>query len=147
MSQARSATGILLARSDPPPAAQVFTSIAELVTLTPPPMTRNEIDTTNHNEGVESKILGILRHGQVTGECNWIRESPTHGSTTGGIIHDIQNNVAASWRITFPGGVGSPVFTFGARVQNWQPVEASTDAPMRFSFALSLYTGITVSTA
>jgi hypothetical protein len=143
MSQARSATGILIARSTLTSPA-TYVTIAELVTLTPPPMTRNEIETTNHNEGVESKILGILRHGQVTGECNWIPSDPTHGSNPGGIIHDIQNNVAANWKITFPGGTGAPVFSFGARVQNWQPVEATTDAPMRFSFTLTLYTGLTV---
>ncbi|TXH47142.1 MAG: hypothetical protein E6Q97_27920, partial [Desulfurellales bacterium] len=59
MPQGFSAQGTLLASSpDPnwPPSAPVggtvtFTTLAELRNFTPPPMSRNPLETTTHNEG------------------------------------------------------------------------------------------------
>ena len=62
MSDALSAQGTLIARA-PAATPTVFTTIAELRDITPPPLTRNPIETTSHNEDEESFVVGIKRKG------------------------------------------------------------------------------------
>ena len=111
----------------------VFATIAEIVTLKPPQKSRNEIDVSNHNEGEEAKILGMLRKGQVTGTLNWLPTDATHVQ----LDTDINANVKRNWRITLPPS-GLPYFTFPARVQLLDPQEVGVDAPLQIAFALTI---------
>jgi hypothetical protein len=60
MSLAVSTTGILVKRATVA-APTVFTTVAELTSVTPPGKSRNKIETTTHNDGSESFVLGIMR--------------------------------------------------------------------------------------
>ena len=139
MSDAIIATGILLKAGDGATPEQ-FVAVAELVTLKPPQLSRNEIEVTPHNTALtegEAKILGMLRKGQVTGTANWVSTDPTHSSDGAGIVADMKANVRRRWRIEFPPN-GLPKWTFPARVQLIDPQEATTDSPLQFAFALTI---------
>lgn len=102
MSDARSATGILVRRS-PYPAADppVFTTVAEITEVTPGGKSRNKIDTSNHNEGVESGVPGMLRQGDPGFKVNVVGGNATHIL----VNEDIDNNVKALWQILYPSGI------------------------------------------
>lgn len=141
MSNARIGTGILIKRGDGA-SPEAFTALAELVSLTPPGLSRNEIDVSNHNAGIEEKLLGMLRQGQVKGKCNWLPTDPTQANTGTGIRADIIANVKANWRITFP-PAGVPHWTFPARVQMFTPPDVTTDTALQMDFAMTLDGSIT----
>jgi hypothetical protein len=73
MSEGLSAQGTIIERSfDPnwPPSSPVggavdFIEIGELRDITPPALTRNTIELTNHNDDDDSYIVGIRRHGEM----------------------------------------------------------------------------------
>jgi hypothetical protein len=136
MSDAIIGTGILLKAGDGA-VPEVFVTIAEIVTLKPPQLSRNEIDVSTHNEGQEAKILGMLRKGQVTGTLNWVPTDATHSNVGSGVLADILANVKRNWRITFPPS-GLPQWTFPGRVQLFDPQEVTTDAPLQIAFALTI---------
>lgn len=141
MSEAIIGTGILIKAGD----GQVpenFVAVAELVALKPPSRSRNEIEVSNHNEGVEDKILGMLRTGQVTGTLNWLPTDPTHGAAAGGMVGDLIANVKRNWRITFPPN-GLPHWTFAGMMQLFDPQEVTTDSPLQVAFALTVRGSIT----
>lgn len=136
MSDAIIGTGILLKAGDGD-TPEVFTAVAEIVTLKPPGFTRNEVDVSNHNQGREAKILGMLRQGQCTGTVNWIPTNATHRNASGGLLHDIFNNVKRNWQISCPPD-GFPELTFPGRVQMFDPQEVSVDAPLQLAIAITI---------
>ena len=142
MSDAIIGTGILL-RRESSPGSGTYVTVAELVSLKPPAFSRNEIDVSNHNNGIEEKLLGMLRQGSVTGKCNWLPTNATHVNTGSGLLADITGNVKSNWRITFPPS-GLPHWTFPARVQLFELGEMTTDAAMQVDFALTIDGSITM---
>jgi hypothetical protein len=142
MSNAIIGTGILLKAGDGA-SPEVFVTVAEIVTLKPPQLSRNEVDVSNHNEGQEAKILGMLRKGQVTGTLNWLPTDATQSELSQGILADILANKKRNWRITFP-PLGLPKWTFPGRVQLFDPQEVSVDAAMQVAFALTIDGAITM---
>jgi len=133
MSDAIIGTGILLKRGDGGGASENFVTFAEIVALKPPALSRNEIDVSTHNAGQEDKLLGMLRKGQVMGTLNWVPTDPTHIQ----ILADIEANVKANYRITFPPN-GLPHWTMPARVQLFEPPEVGVDTALQISFALTI---------
>lgn len=149
MSNARIGTGILLKRGNGL-SPESFTPIAELRTLTPPGYSRNEVDASNHNAGIEEKLLGMLRTGQASGSVNWLATDPTQSDEDGGMLGDILANEKANWQIVFPDGQGNedyPRWTFPARVQTFSPQEVGLDAVMVMNFALTVDGEITFQNA
>lgn len=140
MSDAIIGTGILLKAGDGA-TPEVFTTVAEIQTLKPPSLMRNEIDVSTHNVGEEEKILGMLRKGQVTGTLNWVPTNATQSSTAG-IMADILANTERNWRITFPPS-GLPHWTFAGAVQLIDPQEVTVDTPLQIAFALTINGAIT----
>jgi hypothetical protein len=138
MSDAIAGTGIMLHIGDGA-SPEVFTPVAELVSLKPSAKSRNKIEVSNHNEKRESNILGMLRQSDVTGTCNLVPSDATHES----IQDDIDNNVKRNWRITLPPD-GLPHYTFPARVQLFEFQEVTPDSALQFAFALTIDGDITV---
>lgn len=111
MPQGFSAQGTLLASSpDPtwPPSAPiggtvVFVNVAELRNFTPPPMNRNPLETTTHNELDDSWIVGIRRKGDMQANVNYVPTNVTHGEVSG-LLKDYQDGLRKIYRITFPDG-------------------------------------------
>lgn len=111
MPQGFSAQGTIIASSpDPnwPPSAPVggtvtFTNVAELRNFTPPPLNRNPLETTTHNEADDSWIVGIRRKGDMQANINYVPTNATH-SASAGLLKDWQDGVRKIYQITFPDG-------------------------------------------
>lgn len=100
MSEAVVATGILVKRAllaTP----TVFVTIGEIVSVVPPGFSRNKLDSTTHNDGTESHILGILRQKDPTFVVNYLGDDPTHED----IVADIMANEKNQWQVLFPSGL------------------------------------------
>jgi len=115
-----------------------FATIGELLSVTPPGFSRNKLETTTHNDGAESYVLGILRQRDVGFRINYVGDEPTHES----IVADIMGNVKNWWLITFPSGVE---FIGAGRVQRFEFVDAGTDAIQQADCAITWAGAITMS--
>lgn len=99
MSNAVTSTGILVKRAlfaTP----TVFTTVGEITEIDPGSMSRNKIETSTHNDGTESHVLGILRQADPTFKINYVAADATHIS----ILADIAANTKNSWQFLFPSG-------------------------------------------
>ena len=119
MSNAVATTGILVKRATMA-APTVFTTIAEITKVTPPGKSRNKIETSTHNDGSESSILGILRQKDGAFTINYLAGDATHIQ----INSDIDTNTKAMWQFAFPSGV---TLTGPGRVQSFMPADAPVD--------------------
>jgi predicted secreted protein len=122
MSQALATTGILVKREG--------VTVAEIVSVTPPGFSRNKIETSTHNDGTESYVLGILRQKDVAFRVNYLGDDSTHEQ----LVDDIQNDTLAAWTVLFPSGVQ---FAGNARVQKFEIVDAPVDAAQQADCGLS----------
>jgi hypothetical protein len=131
MSDAVSTTGILVRRSAWPLAEPpVWTTVAELVSVTPPGFSRNEIETSTHNDGTESKVLGILRQRNASFRINWLPTTTTHAQ----LLTDILANARAGWQVAFPSGA---TFTGPGRIRQLMPADAPVDAAQQADAEIS----------
>lgn len=99
MSNAVTGTGILIQRAllaTP----TVFTTIGEITEVDPGGISRNKIETSTHNDGSESHVLGILRQSDPTLKINYVASDATHQS----ILADIAANIKNQWKILFVSG-------------------------------------------
>jgi len=97
MSNAVTTTGILIKRAlfaTP----TVYTTIGEITEIDPGSISRNKIETSTHNDGTESHVLGILRQADPTFKINYVAGDATHIA----LLSDIANNVKNNWQILFP---------------------------------------------
>ncbi len=128
MSNAVSTTGILVRRAlTATPTA--FATIGEIVTVSPPKFSRNKIDTTTHNDGAESSVLGILRQADPAFRINWVGNDATHVS----VKDDLFGNIKNQWQVSLPSGI---TMTGPARVQKFEPVDAPPDAAQQADVGL-----------
>lgn len=133
MSDAVTATGILIQRSNYPPAdPAVFVDVAEITEVTPGGKSRNKIDTSNHNEGTESAVPGILRQADPGIKVNFIGTNVTHQR----INDDIDDNVKAMWRVLYPSGLSrtGPGYV-QSLVFDGVPVDGKQGATITFMWA------------
>lgn len=129
MSNAVTTTGILVKRAllaSP----TVFTSITEVTKVSPPGFSRNKIETSTHNDGSESYILGILRQKDCSLDINYVSGDATHIS----ILADIMANTKNQWQITLPSGIN---LTGPARVQTFQITDAPVDGAQQANIVLT----------
>src|SRR5262245_43406045 len=131
MSNAVTATGILIKRAlFATPTS--FVTIAEITEIDPGGMSRNKIETSTHNDGSESHILGLLRQKDPTFKINYIGSEATHID----LLADIANNVKNAWQIAFPSG---KLRTGYAYLQQFMfdpaPVDAKQGASLTITWA------------
>lgn len=98
-----------------------FQPIGELRSLGGISFSRNEIDTSTHNEGRESKVLGLLRQGNVPFQINYVGNNVTHVA----IQDDIITNRKGHWQVALPSGI---TYTADAYVQQFKLGDAPLDA-------------------
>lgn len=77
-----------------------FQTIAEIRNVGPGGKSRNKIETSIHNEGSESHVLGILRQKDPTLKINFVGSKASHQA----IDADILGNIKNTWQIAFPSG-------------------------------------------
>ena len=83
--------------------SEAFTDVAEIVELTPPAMSRDEIDVTSHNsaDGYREFISGLRDGGEVSFKANWLPTNTTHDGTTG-LLESFNDNANHNWKIILP---------------------------------------------
>lgn len=101
MPSAISAQGTLISRD--PAGVGSFTVIAELRNITPPPLTRNPIETTSHNEVEESFVVGIRRKGELSFTLGFVPSLGTHDHLTG-LQKSWLDGSRDIWKIAYPDG-------------------------------------------
>ncbi len=79
---------------------QIYAVIGEIKEVTPSGANRNKIETSTHNDGAESHVLGILRHPDPGLKINYIGSLASHAA----IWADLLNNTKNNWKILFPSG-------------------------------------------
>lgn len=129
MSNAVTATGILIQRA-PFATPTAFVTVAEVTEINPGGMSRNKIETSTHNDGSESHVLGILRQADPTFKINYVASETTHVN----VLADIVNNVKNYWRIVFPSG---KFRTGQAYIQQFTFDDAPVDAKQGASLTLT----------
>jgi hypothetical protein len=129
MSNAVTTTGILVKRA-PFATPTAFVTIGEITEVDPGGMSRNKIETSTHNDGSESHVLGILRQMDPTFKINYVAAEAGHIL----ILSDIANNVKNAWQILFPSGKTRTGFAY---VQQFKFDVAPVDGKQGASLALT----------
>lgn len=131
MSNAVTSTGILVKRAlfaTP----TVFVTIAEITLVTPGGMSRNKIETSTHNDGTESHVLGILRQDDPGFSINFLGSEATHLD----VLADIANNVKNAWQILFPSGKSRTGFAYVQQLKfDDAPVDGKQGAKLAITWA------------
>lgn len=109
--QGISSHGTVIARKGA--ADPAFVDIGEIGDITMPGLSRNEFETTSHNQDIDSYVLGVLRREPVTFPIFFNKNDSTHNAATGLQKAIIDNDVDA-YRITQPDG---QVWIFSGGVQ------------------------------
>lgn len=135
MSNAVTTTGILVKRAlfaTP----TVFVTVGEITNVGPGGKSRNKIETSTHNDGSESHLLGILRQKDPTFKINYVGGDATHIA----IQADIDGNIKNAWQILFPSGISRTGFGY---VQMFEYDEAPVDGKQGASIALTWSSTVT----
>lgn len=107
-----------------------LTDIGEITKASIPGKSRNKIETSTHNDGSESFILGILRQKDGAFTINYLADNATHMA----INHDIDNNLKQTWQFALPSGI---LLTGPARVQSFMPADAPVDGAQQADIVLA----------
>ncbi|KKL90250.1 hypothetical protein LCGC14_1906540, partial [marine sediment metagenome] len=95
-------------------------------------MSRNKIETSTHNDGSESHVLGILRQADPTFKINYVATEQTHID----ILADIAANTKNQWQILFPSLISR---TGPAYIQQFKfdvaPVDGKQGASLTITWA------------
>jgi len=109
-----------------------YQAIGEITKVTPPGYSRNKIEVSTHNEGVEANVMGILRQRDAGFSINYVGGNTTHQD----ILQDILLNRKQTWQIAFPSG---NTYTARAYVQQFMlgdaPVDAAQTADVTLAWA------------
>ncbi len=104
------------------------TLIAELRDITPPPLTRNSIDTTTHNDLEDSFVVGIRRKGDMTFQINYLGGTEvTHGSASG-LIKAWVDGSKDLYEIDFPDGANWTMSGYVTNIAPSAPVDGALTA-------------------
>jgi predicted secreted protein len=92
-------------------ASEAFSDIAEITELTPPQMSRDDIDVTSHSssDGYREFISGLRDGGEVTGKANWLPTNATHDDHTG-MLASFNDDSNHNWRIVLPNSLVTIAF-------------------------------------
>jgi predicted secreted protein len=102
---------------------EVFTTIAEVVEITPPALKRESIDATSHSSANawHEKLKGLKDAGQVTFSINYQPANATHGVGVGGLLGDFSNDSTISnWKLIFTDS-GPTAWVFPGFVTSFAP--------------------------
>lgn len=80
-----------------------YSDVAEITELTPPAMSRDSIDVTNHASasGYREFISGLRDGGEVKFKANWLPTNSTHDGTTG-LLESFNDDINHNWKIILP---------------------------------------------
>ena len=113
---------------------EVFTTVAEVVSISGPGMSRELPDATHLGSpnGYREFIGGLRDGGEVTLELNWLPGNATHD----------QDNAGRNWRITLPTTPAATV-TFTGVVSAFEP-DIPVDDKMSLSVTIKVSGAVTI---
>ncbi|MBA2627186.1 MAG: hypothetical protein H0U85_04185 [Gemmatimonadales bacterium] len=133
--QARIGFGTLLKRGNGA-TPEVFTTIAEVKSITPPQADADDVDVTHMESPGRSRefIQGLTNPGEASFEVNWIPDDPTQDHLTG-LLADQQAGTVRNWQIVLPAGL----LTWGFRgyVKKFNP-DIPTDKELKASVTIKV---------
>jgi hypothetical protein len=104
------------------------TPIAELRDITPPPLSRNPIETTTHNSDDDSYVVGIRRKGELQFNVNFLPSGEaTHDASTG-LLDAWATGSKDQYDIEFPDGANWMFSGFVTNIAPKNPVDGGFEA-------------------
>lgn len=99
---------------------EAFTAIAELVDITPPTMSKDSIEVTNHSSTNKFRefIPGLKDGGSVSMKANWLPNNATHDESTG-LMECFKDDVNHNWKLVLPDSLGT--ISFSGHVTAFNP--------------------------
>ena len=101
---------------------EVFTTIAEVVTISGPSLTREVIDMTNHGSPNSWRefVAGLLDGGDLTFTINYLPVNATHKKATGGLLQDLVDGTKRNFQLVFTDS-GTTTWTIPAIITGFSP--------------------------
>jgi predicted secreted protein len=134
MSSALSGYGTLLKRGDGG-APEVFTTVAEVRSMTGPSMEVGETEVTTHSSAAAGSfreyIATLIDAGQIEFEINYVPSFPQHS----GIRNDLLARTLRNWKIVLPGNIETVSFTAFVKAA---PYEFPTDDAIKQKITLRI---------
>lgn len=94
-----------------------FVTIAELIEIGPPPLTRPSSEITPHQDNIDSYVVGVRRRGELTLGINFLGTNATHDESAG-LIKAWGDGTLDGYRLTFKDGT---IWIFSGYVTNVAP--------------------------
>lgn len=106
-----------------------FTTIAEVLDIGGPELTRDTEDVTPHDavDGYEEFIATLRRTGEVTFDVNFVPSHATHGTGSGGLIGLYESDELTNFRLVMAASIGY-TWSFAAMVTRVSPSNPVTGA-------------------
>lgn len=104
------------------------TPIAELRDITPPPLSRNPIETTTHNSDDDSYVVGIRRKGDLQFLVNWLPNDEETHDATDGLLDAWAQGTKDLYEIDFPDGAVWLFSGFVTGIAPTAPVDGAQEA-------------------
>lgn len=108
--------GTLVARA-PAATPTVFTTIAELLDINPPEVSRPETDTTSQNDDIDSYVYGAMKRTPLTFNLNFVPGDATQDHLNG-LYSAIKNKTTDGYKVTFIDGT---VWIMSGQLQKLTP--------------------------
>ena len=104
-------------------ATPVFTAIGQVVSITPPNLTRGTVDVPAHSDtgGVPVFPDALYKGGPVNVRIKHDPADPTHDPTTG-LREAMIDGLTRDWQLILP-DTGATQYAFAGYVTNWNHVE------------------------
>lgn len=135
MTEALDAYGTLVKSGDGA-GPEVFTTIAELTSISGPGLTAEAYEATRHDgPGWDEYVVGLLRGGEVAVELNFVPSNATQSYATG-MLSDYVNRTLRNYQMVFPDS-GSTTWAFSAFITAFS-VEAPVDNKLSASATLKI---------
>jgi predicted secreted protein len=105
---------------------EVFTTLADVTSLSPPKIKRDTLDVTSHDsvDGWQEFVGGLKDPGEVSADVNY---QPTEHDV---LVEDFEDAKPRNYKIVFPDGT---IWAFGAILTGFEP-----DAPYDDKLAATL---------
>lgn len=104
------------------------TPIAELRDITPPPLSRNPIETTTHNSDDDSYVVGIRRKGELQFMVNWLPFDEATHDASDGLLEAWASGSKDKYDIEFPDGATWMFSGFVTNIAPKAPVDGAQEA-------------------
>lgn len=118
-----------------------WTAIGQILSITPPALSREEINITTLDDTIQYKLPSDPEDvGELTFELAWDvnATNPTILETA-----TLGRNIVATWKITYPSSTSSKVATFTGWIKNFTPQEVSGKDAIKLQITVVLLTAIT----